>query len=134
MRAVLRHPHFWRCDDKRRQRWAGAWSCPALTFARSVDPLIPLEIAITRIAVTKPEDAVRVATEGDGKTQGKETEMGRKALVPYGLYRSHGFVTPSFARSMGFDDGDLDLFWHALQGMWDLDRSSSRGPMSLRGL
>ncbi len=104
-----------------------------LTFARSLDPIVPLDLSITRVAVTRPEDAT-VAVSDEGQTTGKQTEMGRKALVPYGLYRAHGFFNPHFARQTGAGDEDLDLFWQALQQMWDHDRSSSRGMMAVRGL
>lgn len=105
-----------------------------LTFARSIDPLVPLEVAITRVAITDPKDAVQVAAEGDGKASGKVSEMGRKSLVPYGLYKSYGFFTPVFARQTGYSSDDLSLLWQALQSMWDLDRSSSRGLTACRGL
>ena len=107
-----------------------------LTFSRSVDPIVPMDVSITRVAVTKPEDAVKFVQTDEGKEEGrgKETEMGRKALVPYGLYRGYGFVNPKLAEDTGFDAGDLDLFWRALMGGWDLDRSASRGMMALRGL
>lgn len=105
-----------------------------MTFARSLDAIVPLDLSITRVAVTREEDAtVAVAEDGEG-TAGKQTEMGRKALVPYGLYQSHGFFNPHFAKQTGADQEDIDLFWTALQQMWDLDRSSSRGMMSCRGL
>jgi CRISPR-associated protein Csd2 len=104
-----------------------------LTFARSIDPIVPLDLAITRIAVTRPEDMV-VGSEGEDEGAGKRTEMGRKALVPYGLYRAHGFVVPAFAARTGFSAEDLALFWQALQSMWDLDRSASRGLTACRGL
>ncbi|HLZ71304.1 MAG TPA: type I-C CRISPR-associated protein Cas7/Csd2 [Dehalococcoidia bacterium] len=105
-----------------------------LTFARSLDPIVPLDLSITRVAVTRPEDAtIAVSEEGQGTT-GKQTEMGRKALVPYGLYRAYGFFNPHFAQSTGAGEDDLSLFWQALQQMWDLDRSSSRGLMGCRGL
>lgn len=104
-----------------------------LTFARSVDPVVPMDVSITRVAVTKEEDA-KVVTSDEGETSGKETEMGRKALVPYGLYRGHGFYNPMLARDMRFDAGDLGLFWKALKMGWELDRSASRGLMALRGL
>lgn len=94
-----------------------------LTFARSIDPIIPLDLAITRVAVTREEDAAR-----------KEREIGRKALVAYGLYKGYGFINPHFAAQTGFSEEDLSLFWQALQQMWDLDRSSSRGMMACRGL
>jgi CRISPR-associated protein Csd2 len=108
-----------------------------LTFARSIDPIIPLDLSITRVAVTKPEDAKIVVTEqsdGTEKTTGKTTEMGRKALVPYALYRAHGFFNPHFAKSTGVNADDMRFFWEALQGMWDVDRSASRGMMACRGL
>jgi len=104
-----------------------------LTFARSIDPVMPLDISITRVAVTKPEDAKTVSADGDEST-GKTTEMGRKALIPYGLYRAHGFFVPSFAQKTGFDSDDLALFWRALVMMWDIDRSASRGLSACRGL
>ncbi|MBI3966165.1 MAG: type I-C CRISPR-associated protein Cas7/Csd2 [Chloroflexi bacterium] len=106
-----------------------------VTFARSIDPIVLLDLSITRVAVTREEDAkVVVADDGSGQTTGKQTEMGRKALVPYGLYRAHGFFNPHFAAQTGANEEDLDLFWQALQRMWDLDRSSSRGMMACRGL
>jgi CRISPR-associated protein Csd2 len=107
-----------------------------VTFARSIDPVVPLDLSITRVAVTRPEDAQVATSEdtGEGEGGGKRTEMGRKALVPYGLYRAHGFFVPPFARQTGASSKDLALFWQALQQMWDLDRSSSRGLMTCRGL
>lgn len=92
-----------------------------LTFARSIDPIVPLDISITRVAITQ---------EGADK----RTEMGRKALVPYALYRGQGFFTPHFARDTGFSEQDLALFWEALTRAWDLDRSATRGMLALRGL
>jgi CRISPR-associated protein Csd2 len=109
-----------------------------LTFARSVDPVVPLDLSITRVAITRPEDLevaeAEDATGKKGEGKGKVTEMGRKALLPYGLFRGHGFFTPHFARDTGASAGDLTLFWAALRHMWDLDRSAGRGLMSLRGL
>ena len=104
-----------------------------LTFARSVDPIVPLDLSITRVAVTKPEDMV-VETSEDGGTTGKQSEMGRKAIVPYGLFRSHGFYSAHFAAQTGVEEEDLALFWDAMARMWDLDRSSSRGYTACRGL
>jgi CRISPR-associated protein Csd2 len=106
-----------------------------MTFARSQDPVMPLDIAITRIAITKPEDAKVEVSDEDGKGKGgKITEIGRKALIPYGLYRGHGFFSPHLAAQTGVTPKDLELFWDALQKMWDFDRSASRGMMALRGL
>jgi CRISPR-associated protein Csd2 len=104
-----------------------------LTFARSIDPIIPLDLSITRVAVTREEDAQVVEGE-DGTTTGKQTEMGRKSVVPYGLYRAHGFFNPHFAKQTGVKEEDLGLFWQALQMAWDFDRSASRGEMACRGL
>lgn len=105
-----------------------------LTFGRSLDPIVPLNLSITRIAITKPEDmVVETSDEGEGRG-GKTTEMGRKPMVPYGLYRAQGFYSAHFAEQTGADAADLALFWEALQNMWELDRSASRGMMGCRGL
>lgn len=106
-----------------------------LTFARSLDPITPLDVSITRVAVTRPEDAaVAVGDEGEAEGPGKRTEMGRKPILPYGLYLGRGFFSPKFASDTGATAEDLKLFWEALVKMWDLDRSAARGFMSLRGL
>lgn len=119
-----------------------------LTFARSVDPVIPLDVSITRVAITKAEDSVQVqkkggkaaakaeaTTEEEGEeVSGKQSEMGRKSLIPYGLYVGHGFFNPMLARASGFDADDLSLFWEAITMCWDIDRSASRGMIALRGL
>lgn len=104
-----------------------------LTFARSIDPIVPLDLSITRVAVTREEEA-DVSVGEEGETSGKRTEMGRKPIVPYGLYRAHGFYNPHFAAQTGLTTEDLALFWRALAQMWDLDRSSARGMMACRGL
>ena len=106
-----------------------------LTFARSVDPVVPLDVSITRVSVTRTEDVeVRISDDGGTGLGGKQTEMGRKAMIPYGLYRAYGFFNPHFAAKTGVDEEDLALFWRALMSMWDLDRSAARGLMSCRGL
>lgn len=97
-----------------------------LTFARSVEPIIALEHSITRMAVATEAEAER--QQGDNRT------MGRKFTVPYGLYRAHGFVSPHLAAQTGFNQDDLNLFWDALLGMFDHDRSAARGLMSTRRL
>ena len=74
---------------------------------------------------------VRCKDEDDG---GRFGTMGRKSLVPYGLYRSHGFFNPHFARATGATSEDLELFWNALVMMWDHDRAAARGLMSCRGI
>jgi CRISPR-associated protein Csd2 len=100
-----------------------------LTFSRSIDPIVPLEHSITRMAVATPEEAAK--QEGGNRT------MGRKATIPYGLYRAHGFVSPSLAdgeRGTGFSEADLDLVWQGLAEMFEHDRSAARGLMSARAL
>lgn len=94
-----------------------------LTFSRSVDPIIPQDLAITRVAVTREEEQDK-----------KDTEIGRKTLIPYGLYVGRGFFSPHLAQQTGVTAEDLELFWDALLYMWDFDRSASRGTMSPRGL
>lgn len=93
-----------------------------LTFARSADPVVSLNHAITRMAVTKESD------------KDKERTMGRKATVPYGLYVAHGFVNANLANQTGFSEEDLTLLWDALVNMFDNDRSAARGLMSARKL
>lgn len=90
-----------------------------LTFARSVDPVIPSDFSITRVAITK---------EG----QDKEGEMGRKAQVPYGLYIGKGYFSPMLAKDTGLSESDLELFWQAVSSMFEHDRSASRGDMRLQ--
>ncbi len=97
-----------------------------LTFARSVDQIVSLEHSITRMAVATKEEAEKQA--GDNRT------MGRKFTVPYGLYRTHGFVSAPLAKQTGFSQEDLDLFWEALQNMFENDHSAARGLMSARRL
>jgi CRISPR-associated protein Csd2 len=105
-----------------------------LTLARSIDPVVPLDLSITRIAVTREEDAGLVTGDNDGEGKSKQTEMGRKPILPYGLYRTYGFFTPHFASQTGVTEEDLELLWQALQQMWDLDHSAARGLMGCQGL
>lgn len=104
-----------------------------MTFGRSIDPVSPTDLSITRVAVTKEEDA-KVSTEEEEEGGGKVTEMGRKQIIPYGLYKARGFFNPTFAEDTGMSSEDLKVFWQALQQMWDLDRSASRGMTACRGL
>lgn len=95
-----------------------------LTFARSVDPIIPQEVTITRVAIT---------TEADAEKKG--TEMGRKYVVPYALYRGEGYVSANLARkSTGFSEDDLALLWDAIVNMFEHDHSAARGKMAVRAL
>ncbi|MBU2489054.1 MAG: type I-C CRISPR-associated protein Cas7/Csd2 [Proteobacteria bacterium] len=97
-----------------------------ITFSRSVDPIAGLEQALTRMAVTTEREAEKQG--GDNRT------MGRKEIVPYGLYVGHGFVNPFMASDTGFSEEDLDLLWEALGNMFELDRSAARGLMAARRL
>ena len=95
-----------------------------LGFARSIDPIVPQEVTITRVAIT---------TEADAEKKG--TEMGRKYIVPYALYRCEGFVSANLARKVtGFSEDDLELLWQAILNMFEFDRSAARGKMAVREL
>lgn len=93
-----------------------------LAFAQSIDPVVPQEIAITRMAVTNEKDLE------------KERTMGRKYIIPYGLYRAHGYVSAKLAEKTGFGESDLQLLWRALINMFEHDHSAARGEMSARKL
>jgi CRISPR-associated protein Csd2 len=103
-----------------------------LTFARSIDQIVPLEHSITRMAV---------ATEAEAeKQQGDNRTMGRKFTVPYALYRCHGFISAPFAdntngkNGTGFSEDDLALLWDAIMNMFEHDHSAARGQMATRQL
>ena len=95
-----------------------------LSFARSIDPIVPQELTITRTAITTEADAEK-----------KNTEMGRKYVVPYGLYRAEGYVSANLARkTTGFSEDDLALLWQAILNMFECDHSAARGKMAVREL
>ena len=95
-----------------------------LSFARSIDPIVPQEVTITRVAIT---------TEADAEKKG--TEMGRKHIVPYALYRAEGYVSANLARkTTGFSEDDLQLLWQAILNMFENDHSAARGKMAVREL
>lgn len=95
-----------------------------LGFAKTVDPILPQEVTITRVAIT---------TESDAEKKG--TEMGRKYIVPYGLYRVEGYVSANLARKVtGFTEDDLELLWEAILNMFENDHSAARGKMAVRKL
>ena len=95
-----------------------------LGFARSIDPIISQEVTITRVAITTEKDA-----------ENKSTEMGRKNIVPYGLYRVEGYISANLARKVtGFSEDDLDLLWKAIINMFENDHSAARGKMAVREL
>lgn len=93
-----------------------------LAFAHSIDPIVPMEVSITRMAVTNEKDLE------------KERTMGRKHIVPYGLYRAHGYVSAKLAEKTGFSEDDLQLLWQSLMNAFEHDRSAARGEMSARNL
>ena len=95
-----------------------------LSFAKSVDPIMPQEVTITRVAIT---------TEADAEKKG--TEMGRKYIVPYALYRAEGYVSANLARkTTGFSEEDLELLWQAIMNMFEVDHAAARGKMATREL
>ena len=97
-----------------------------MTFARSFNPVVTLEHSITRCAVATREEAEKQS--GDNRT------MGRKNTISYGLYAGYGFVSPNLAAQTGFDEADLEIFWEALQNMFEHDHSAARGRMATRKL
>ena len=93
-------------------------------FARSIDPVMSQEVTITRVAITTEKDA-----------ENKSTEMGRKSIVPYGLYRVEGYISANLARRVtGFSEDDLELLWEAIINMFEHDHSAARGKMAVREL
>lgn len=93
-----------------------------IAFASSIEPVLPMEVSITRVAVTNQKDLE------------KERTMGRKHILPYGLYRAHGFISAKLAERTGFSNEDLELFWRALTNLFEHDRSAARGEMAARKL
>ena len=95
-----------------------------LGFARSIEPVIPQEVTITRVAITTEEDAAK-----------KGTEMGRKYIIPYGLYKCEGYISANLARkTTGFSEDDLQVLWDAIFNMFENDHSAARGKMAVREL
>jgi CRISPR-associated protein Csd2 len=104
-----------------------------LSFARSIEPVVPLEISITRMAATSEKEKAE-REKGDGDERRENRTMGRKHIVPYGLYRAHGFVSAKLAERTGFSQTDLAFLWEALANMFEHDHSAARGEMSTRKL
>lgn len=130
-------------DKKKPQGGQKLWNCGQvrgpiqLSFARSIDPILVLEHAITRVALTNQSDTQRGAAavaDGDGSEEASSGQFGRKSTISYAVYLVKGFVSPFLARDTGFTQADLELFWKALTRMFDHDRSASRGVMSARKL
>ena len=97
-----------------------------MAFAKSVEPVMPREVTITRMAVATKKEAE--AQGGDNRT------MGHKFIIPYALYRAHGFISAPLAEKTGFSEEDLALFWQAIRNMFEHDRSAARGEMTMRKL
>jgi CRISPR-associated protein Csd2 len=101
-------------------------------FGRSVEAIMPLEISITRMAATNEAEKKKRSEGADDDRRGDNRTMGRKHIVPYGLYRVHGFVNAKLAQKTGFSAEDLELVKQALGRMYELDRSAARGEMAAR--
>jgi CRISPR-associated protein Csd2 len=108
------------------------------SFGRSVEPILPLEVSITRMAATNEKEKKEREGGDDEEKRGDKRTMGRKHIVPYGLYRAHGYVSASLAshpaKGTSFSEGDLDLLFDALKAMFEHDRSAARGEMATRKL
>lgn len=120
------------------------------SFARSIDPVLPLDLSLTRMAVAgfdKKTHGVDVKSEVQNGmsseqlmslemqvAEDKLRTMGRKQLIPYGLYAMKGFVSAHLAEGTVFTEDDLALLWQALANMYEHDRSASKGVMTCRGL
>lgn len=107
-----------------------------LSFARSLDPVLPLDVSITRMAVADDVKGAKSSRDYE-KWEAEQPEdklrtMGRKSLIPYGLYAAKGFISAHLAEQTGFSEEDLHLLWEALLGMYEHDRSASKGLMSVR--
>ena len=105
-----------------------------LTFAQSVEPIQPVEISITRMAATNEKEKAERQAGDDSNERTENRTMGRKHIVPYGLYRAHGFVSASLAGRTGFSEADLALLFEAMESMFEHDHSAARGEMATRKL
>ena len=105
-----------------------------MTFAHSVEPIVPQEISITRMAATNEREKKERQEGSDSDERADNRTMGRKHIVPYGLYRAHGFISAKLAERTGFSNADLDLLFQALENMFEHDRSAARGEMATRKL
>ncbi|WP_159585847.1 type I-C CRISPR-associated protein Cas7/Csd2 [Chelativorans xinjiangense] len=104
------------------------------SFAHSVEPIMPLEISITRMAATNEKEKAAREEGNDADERTDNRTMGRKHIVPYGLYRAHGFISAKLAERTNFAEADLDLLFEAVQNMFEHDRSAARGEMATRKL
>jgi CRISPR-associated protein Csd2 len=109
-----------------------------VAFSRSIDPILPFDAAITRMAVAEKVPGAKTVAEyekwANDQEEDKLRTMGRKSLIAYGLYATKGFISAHLAQGTGFSDDDLSLLWEALANMFDHDRSASKGVMACRDL
>ena len=105
-----------------------------IAFAQSIEPIVPQEISITRMAATNEAEKKQKAEGDDSVDRTDNRTMGRKHIVPYGLYRAHGFISAKLAERTGFGEDDLELLFTALAGMFEHDHSAARGEMASRKL
>jgi CRISPR-associated protein Csd2 len=105
-----------------------------LSFARSIEPVVPLENSITRMAATTADEKTKREEGADEDVRRENRTMGRKHIIPYGLYRAHGFVSAKLAERTGFSAKDLEFLWKAIADMFEHDRSAARGEMTARRL
>lgn len=107
-----------------------------IAFSRSVDPVLPLDFSITRMAVAENIKGAKSSADylkwEEERPEDKLRTMGRKSLIPYGLYVAKGFISAHLAQDTKFSEDDLRLFWNALLKMFETDRSASKGIMSVR--
>lgn len=116
------------------------WNCGQvrgpvqLTFAKSLEPIIPLEYSITRVALTNVSDTRKEAVTTEEGERAGSGQFGRKHAIPYGLYKAEGYISAHLAKQTHFTEEDLELLWQALVNMFDHDRSAARGKMAARVL
>ena len=107
-----------------------------IAFARSLDPVLPLDVSITRMAVAEDVKGAKSSADyqkwEEQQPEDKLRTMGRKSLIPYGLFMGKGFISANLAEGTGFSDADLQLLWEALLNMYEHDRSASKGVMSVQ--
>jgi len=104
-----------------------------MSFAQSIEPIVPMEISITRMAATSEKEK-KERLEGDDNERTENRTMGRKHIVPYGLYQAHGFVSAKLSERTSFSETDLHLLFEAVENMFEHDRSAARGEMAVRRL
>ncbi|MEA3444577.1 MAG: type I-C CRISPR-associated protein Cas7/Csd2 [Bacteroidota bacterium] len=109
-----------------------------IAFSNSVDPVLPMDLSVTRMAVTENVKGAKNSEDfkkwEDDQPEDKLRTIGRKNLIPYGLYVGKGFISAHLAEDTGFSDNDLNLFWEALKNMYEHDRSSSKGLMTVHDI